>query len=214
MSKEQKVANLKTNATDNLAIDRGESGNGKADIAQGNETKSGIDSHGEKERKNGSKKKAHKVKEKESKERERLKKELEQFRERYLRKAAEFENFRKRKEKEVLESWEIARAELIKKFLPAFDDLARTLESAKKDENFDMLVQGLELVNKAFLKVLEDEEVETIAAVGEPFNPEFHEALLQMEKEGVESNIVIDESQKGYKKGKRILRPAKVVVSK
>ena len=139
---------------------------------------------------------------------------MERFRDQYLRKAAEFENFRKRKEKEVLEAWEIAKAELIKKFLPAFDDLDRTLESAKKDKNFDALVQGLELVNKAFLKVLEDEEVEAIDAVGEDFDPEFHEALLQMEKEGVEPNNVIDEKQKGYKKGKRILRHSKVVVSK
>ncbi|MFQ5630386.1 MAG: nucleotide exchange factor GrpE [bacterium] len=197
-----------------MAINGDESGNGKADLANKHETKHDVDGKIEKEKKSGLKKKAHKVREKEKKEIERLKSELTQLRDQYLRKAAEFENFRKRKEKEILESWEIAKADLIKKFLPAFDDLDRTLESAKKDENFDALVLGLELVNKAFLKVLEDEEVEAIAAVGEPFNPEFHEALLQMEKEDVESNIVIDESQKGYKKGTRILRPAKVVVSK
>lgn len=148
------------------------------------------------------------------KEKEALKAEAEKWRDQYLRKAAEFENFRKRKGRELAETWAMASAEFAKKLLPALDDLDRTLDAAKKDKNYNALVQGLELVHRAFIKVLEDENVETIQAIGEAFNPEFHEALLQIEKDGVEPNIVVDQSQKGYRMGDRILRPAKVIVSK
>ena len=127
---------------------------------------------------------------------------------------AEFDNFRKRKERELAESWENAGAEFVKKILPVLDDLDRTLDSAKNDQNFDGLVQGLELIHKSFLKILEEENVEVIDAIGHEFNPEYHDALMQMEKDGAAPNTVIDQSQKGYKKGDKILRPSKVVVSK
>lgn len=148
------------------------------------------------------------------KETEKLKNEIDRLRDQYLRKVAEFDNFRKRKEKELIDAYGFANAEFVKKILPVLDDLDRTVESAKNDQKYEALVQGLELVHKAFLKILEDEGVEVIDAIGEEFNPEYHDALLQMEKEGVDSNVVIDQSQKGYKIGDRILRPAKVVVSK
>ncbi|MCA9742621.1 MAG: nucleotide exchange factor GrpE [Deferribacteres bacterium] len=154
------------------------------------------------------------AKSKEKKETEKFKNELEQLRDQYLRNVADFDNYRKRKERELTEAWGLASAEFAKKILPALDDLDRTVESAKSDKDFDALVQGLELIYKAFSKVLEEEGIEAIDAVGQEFNPEFHDALLQMEKDGVESNIVIDQSQKGYKMGDRILRPAKVIVSK
>jgi molecular chaperone GrpE len=214
MSKDVKIENMESNVSDRLTIENEEMGNGKADFDQSNETKRPAEVDSEREKKSDSKKKSYRAREKQKKELEKVKKELEQFRDQYLRKAAEFENFRKRKEREVLESWELAKAELIKKFLPVLDDLDRTLEAAKKDENFEALAQGLELVNKAFQKILAEENVEVIEAVGVEFNPEFHDAMLQMEKEGVAPNIVIEESQKGYKKGERVLRPSKVVVSK
>ncbi len=145
-----------------------------------------------------------------------LKMELRSVHEKYMRKAAEFENFRKRKEKEVQDVWLLASAETIKKFLPVIDDLDRSIASATSDgeKNFEALVSGIELVQKTFLKALESEKVERIKAVGEPFDPEFHEALMQMEKEGVEADVVIDEHQPGYKVGDKVLRPAKVLVSK
>lgn len=213
MSKDEKIENVESNKLDGLTIEK-EMGNGKTDFDQKNNTKGKMEINGESDKKPDSRKRAQKAKEKQKREIEKIKEERERFRDQYLRKAAEFENFRKRKEKEVFESWELAKAELIKKFLPALDDLDRTIKAAKKDESVEALVQGLELVNKAFQKILEEENVEVIEAVGQEFNPEFHEALMQMEKEGVKPNVVIDESQKGYKKGNRILRPSKVVVSK
>lgn len=157
------------------------------------------------------KKKAAKGKEKEI---EKLKKELEELKDKYLRKAAEFENFRKRKEREMEEFWKAANADLIRKLLPILDDMERSIESAKKDKNFDALVEGIELVYKSFLKVLESEGVTQIDACGQEFDPEIHEALMQVEKEDVQPNTVVEQHQKGYRLGDKVLRPAKVIVSK
>ncbi len=145
---------------------------------------------------------------------ERLKKEVEELRDKYLRQVAEFENFRKRKDREVEEFWKVANAELIKKLLPILDDMERSIESAKKDKNFEALVQGIELVYKSFVKVLESEGVTQISAKGQEFDPEIHEALMQVESKDVAPNTVVEEHQKGYKLGEKILRPAKVIVSK
>lgn len=144
----------------------------------------------------------------------RLKAELDRLRDQYLRKVAEFENYRKRKDKEVADSWTHATAELIKKLLPVLDDLDRSIEYAKKENNTDALLEGIELVKKSFMKVLSDENVEEIEAVGAEFNPEVHEALMQLQKDGAKPNTVVEQHQKGYKLGEKILRPAKVIVSK
>ena len=88
------------------------------------------------------------------------------------------------------------------------------LASARENKNFEALVQGLELIHKSFLKVLEDEGVSPIESKGKEFDPELHEAMMQVEKEGVEPNIVVDEHEKGYMLDDRLLRPAKVIVSK
>lgn len=143
-----------------------------------------------------------------------LKTENAQLKDQLLRKAAEFDNFRKRKERELLESFSMAKAELIKKILPALDDLDRALQAAGEKKDIYALIQGIELVSKAFHKILEDENVQMIEAVGKEFDPEIHEAMMQMEKEGVEPNIVLEEMQKGYRHGDRVLRPARVIVSK
>jgi len=143
-----------------------------------------------------------------------LEKELTQTKEKYIRLVAEFDNFKRRKEKELMDSWAASRIGLIKKFLPVLDDIDRSLISARQDNDFDVLAKGLELVKKSFDKVLENEKVEAVEAIGTEFNPEIHEAMLQMEKEGVKSNIVVEEHEKGYKVGSKILRPAKVIVSK
>ena len=173
------------------------------------EQKEGVQEN-EKEAKVGTKKRLSKK----DREIERLKKEVEELRDKYLRQVAEFENFRKRKDREVEEFWKVANAELIKKLLPILDDMERSIESAKKDKNFEALVQGIELVYKSFVKVLESEGVTQISAKGQEFDPEIHEALMQVESKDVAPNTVVEEHQKGYKLGEKILRPAKVIVSK
>ncbi len=148
------------------------------------------------------------------KEIQKLKKEIEELKDKYLRQVAEFENFRKRKERELEEFWRKANADLILKLLPILDDIERSLESARRDQNFEALVEGIEMIYKTFLKVLEAEGVTPISAVGQEFDPEYHEALMQVEKEDVPPNTVVEEHQKGYLIGDKILRPAKVIVSK
>ncbi|KAA3619805.1 MAG: nucleotide exchange factor GrpE [Calditrichaeota bacterium] len=143
-----------------------------------------------------------------------LKEELEKLNDLNLRRAAEFENFKKRKEREVEEFWKMANVGLIKKLLPVVDDFERSLEAAQKDKNCDSLLQGVELVYKSLKSVFADEGVVEIDALNQPFNPEIHEALMQLEKDGVDSNIVLDQHQKGYMIGENLIRPAQVVVSK
>lgn len=145
---------------------------------------------------------------------EKLRDEIAQWKEKYLRLAAEFDNYKKRKERESEEVWKIANANLLKNILPIADDLERSVASAKNHGDFEALVAGLELVHSALLKVFEAEGVKQIQAVGEAFNPEIHEALLQVEKAGVPPHTVVEEHEKGYMLGDRILRPAKVLVSK
>lgn len=149
-----------------------------------------------------------------SKEIEKLNQQISELQDKYLRKVAEFENYRKRKEREVEEFWRRANADLIRKLLPILDDIERSLESARRDENFEALVAGIEMIYKSFLKLLEAEGVKQISAVGEEFNPEYHEALMQVEKEDVPPHTVVEEHQKGYLLGDLVLRPAKVIVSK
>ncbi len=151
---------------------------------------------------------------KKDKELEKLTAEVEFWKDKAQRTAAEFDNYRKRKEKEVAESWKLATEEFVKKLLPIVDDFERSIESAQSDENFQALKQGLELIYQSLKRLLESEGVQEMQAHGQEFNPEFHEALMQMEKEGTPENIVLDVHQKGYVLGDKIIRPAKVVVSK
>lgn len=143
-----------------------------------------------------------------------LQEEVERFKEMNLRRAAEFENFKKRKEREAEEFFKTANANLIKKLLPSLDNFERSLEAAKNNNDFDALVTGIELVYKSFKGALEEEGLVEIDAVGTQFNPEIHEALLQIDRDDVGSNVVVDQHQKGYSLNDRILRPAQVVVNK
>ncbi|KAA3655929.1 MAG: nucleotide exchange factor GrpE [Calditrichaeota bacterium] len=143
-----------------------------------------------------------------------LNQEIEKLNEQILRRAAEFENFKKRKEREVDEFWKTANAGLIKKILPIVDDFERSIAAAKTDHDCDALLKGIDLVYKSLQSLLKDEGVEEIDALNQPFDPEIHEALMQIENEDADSNIVLDQHQKGYKLGDVLLRPAQVVVSK
>lgn len=143
-----------------------------------------------------------------------LKEEVENLNDLNLRRAAEFENFKKRKERETEEFWKLANLRLIKKLLPIADDFERSLKAAEKDKDCEALLEGVALVYKSLKSVFADEGVVEMDALNQPFNPEIHEALMQVEKEGVESNIVLDQHQKGYMIGDSLIRPAQVVVSK
>ncbi|MEX1055830.1 MAG: nucleotide exchange factor GrpE [Rhodothermales bacterium] len=152
---------------------------------------------------------------------ETLKQDLNETREQLLRKAAEFQNYRRRIEAEKSQLVELGKAVVIQQLLDVLDDLGRTLEAAEQIEErehegghaYRALRDGVELVYKKFLDELARQGVEPIEAEGRPFNENEHEAMMQRQEEGVEPGTVVAEIQKGYRMGDRVLRHSKVVVS-
>lgn len=136
---------------------------------------------------------------------------------RYLRAAAELDNYRKRAARDKEDAIKYGNEKLIKDILPILDSLDRALQQASElsaRNNFEAFQQGLELIHTQILGCLERHGVEKIAAKGEEFDPERHQALMQVETPEVESNRVIDEYESGYTLHGRLLRPSKVSVSK
>lgn len=146
---------------------------------------------------------------------ETLQKELEAERKKYLYLYAEFENYKKRAIRERSELVKFGNENLIRELLHVVDNLARAIEHAKSDPkgNFDAMVAGVEMVHRQFKDSLRKFGVEAIAAEGQKFDPEKHEAVAQepVEEES-EIGKILFEHQKGYLLNGRLLRPAKVVV--
>jgi len=134
---------------------------------------------------------------------------------RYLRLCAEFENYKRRSAREMDKFKKFANESLIKEILSVVDNLERAVNSANDDEwaNSD-LTQGVALSIKDLEKVLGKHGVKPIEAIGKAFDPVFHEAVIMQETDKYPENKVINELQKGYLIHDRLLRPAKVVVSK
>lgn len=143
-----------------------------------------------------------------------LENEKDELQERLLRKAAEFDNYKKRTENEFSQLIINANAELIRDLLPIFDDLERSVAAHQQGVDSENLKQGVELIYKNFLKVLEKYNVKPIEAVGQEFDPEKHDALMQIESEKYPSGTVVDEHLKGYMMNDRVLRHSQVLVSK
>lgn len=140
--------------------------------------------------------------------------ERDELKDRVLRLAAETENFKKRLERNKAESLRRANESFAKDLLPVLDNLARALGHAQDPGNQGPLAEGVALTNQELLKVLERHGLEKIEALGQSFNPEFHEAMMQQEDPSQDENTVLMELQKGYLFQGRLLRPAMVVVSK
>ena len=132
-----------------------------------------------------------------------------------LRVSAEFENYKKRTAREMQEVVKYANEKLIKELLTVVDNLERAIDSASGhyDEN-DPLIQGVHLTLNETLKMLERHQVKPVTSLGEPFDPTFHQAMMQEEVEDRPPNTVVKELQKGYLIHDRLLRPALVAVSK
>lgn len=141
--------------------------------------------------------------------------ELEELRDRHLRLAAEYDNYRKRTRREMAEARERAQAELAGRLLDALDDLDRFAESTEDDTDLESLREGMELVRRKLWKELSGAGLERMEAEGERFDPEKHDALLTTpvddpEEDGVVSRVLIA----GYRFGDRVLRPARVEVKR
>ncbi len=131
-----------------------------------------------------------------------------------LREAAETENYKKRVTREKHDAIRYANESLVRDLLPVIDDLERAAEHARGDGSPQSLLDGIELVLKGCLEVLQKHGVTRITAKGEPFDPEKHEAYAQVETDEYEANTVVDEVHQGYYLADRLLRPSMVSVAK
>ncbi len=146
---------------------------------------------------------------------ERAAAEIQALRDRHLRLAAEFDNYRKRTERERTESWTRAQAQLVEQLLDPLDDLDRVAQLDADSSREEALLQGVQLVRRKLLRALEAAGLETIDAAGQPFDPERHEALMMVPTEvRDEDDTVADVFQKGYSFKGILLRPARVQVRK
>ena len=130
----------------------------------------------------------------------------------FLREKAELENFKKRLTKEKEDFVQFANERLLKELLQIEDNLERAM--AAPNATLESLKEGVEMIQKQFKDFLKNQKVEAIEALGKPFDPNLHEVLNQQESEEHEENTVIEEYSKGFTLNGRILRPAKVVISK
>jgi molecular chaperone GrpE len=128
----------------------------------------------------------------------------------WQRERASFMNFRRRTEQENAQVVQFASGNTIKKFLSGIDDLERALAHHPAE---DVWAEGIELVYRKFLSILEAEGITRIQAEGQPFNPELHEAIMQEPSDKYPSGVVIAVLQQGYMHGERVLRPAMVKVA-
>ncbi len=131
----------------------------------------------------------------------------------WQRTQAEFANARKRFERQRAETFANANIELVGKLLPLIDDFERALESVPEEERNDPWVSGIALVYRKMLAMLDDLNVQVIPSVGEPFDPNYHEALTQEPSDKYESGVVVREARRGYQLGDRVIRPALVSVA-
>lgn len=146
---------------------------------------------------------------------EKLKVELDQAKDRFLRLAAEFDNFKKISKREQLNSLKFANESLISSLLPIIDNLEQAVIAGKiADESKTSVLIGVEMVLKQLIDALQKFGVEMFSAKGQAFDPARHEAVSEQEDDSVREGTVVIEYQKGYLLNGRLLRPARVVVAK
>ena len=141
-------------------------------------------------------------------------KDIEELNDKSLRRLAEFENFKKRSQRETERALIRVEDNAITSFLPLLDDIHRTLFSAKEHKAADSFISGIELIKDNFDNILESRGVSAIETVGEDFDPEFHEAMMVESDPKSKNNVILEEFEKGYKHNDRVLRHAKVKVNK
>ena len=140
--------------------------------------------------------------------------EAEMYKDRWMRLAAEFENYKKRRAREFEALVQSASEDVIRDLLPILDGVGRALaHSENGDTESEGFQEGIKMIMEQFPRVLYNRNLKEIETVGKPFDPTVHEALMQMPSEVHDAGIVADEVEKGYSLGDKVLRPAKVVVS-
>lgn len=143
-----------------------------------------------------------------------LEAELAMAQDRTLRCAAELENFKKRVARETTEERRYASMPLMRDILPALDNIGRAIESVEQGHDPSHLLEGVKLVNEQLKSVLAKYDCVEIETLNRPFDPHFHEAILQQPSNEVEPNTVLNVTQIGYRLHDRVVRPSSVIVSK
>ena len=133
---------------------------------------------------------------------------------RMLRTIADYENSKKRAEREKTEFFKYAVEGVIKDIILVVDSIERGIESAKESQDFESLNEGIQLIHKQLGELLKKRDVTVIQAQGEQFDPNLHEAVMHIDSEDVEENAVIEEFQRGYLLHDRVIRPSMVSVSR
>ena len=144
---------------------------------------------------------------------EKAKKSDEYF-DRLLRLQADFDNYKKRLEKEKIEFVKFANEEIIAEILKILDDFERAVEAGKTKHDFDILYKGIEMIHNDLMDFLKQQGIKQIEAKGKPFNPHEHEAMMLEETEKAPEDHVVEELQKGYTFNGRVIRPSRVKVAK
>ena len=129
----------------------------------------------------------------------------------YIRKVAEFDNFRRRTNAEKAGMYSNGVRETVEKLLPVIDNFERAVEMS--DDKESSLYKGVEMILKQFLEITASLGVEEIPALGEPFDPNVHSAVMHIEDESCDENVIVEVFQKGYKLGDRVIRPSMVKVA-
>ena len=145
---------------------------------------------------------------------QKLEAELQEWKNSYTRKLAEFQNFTKRKENEVAEMRKYASEGIIVKLLDNIDNLERAVDASKESQNFDSLIEGVNMILNNLKNLLTEEGVEEIEAAGKEYDPYEHKAMITENKEELDDNVVVQVFQKGYKMKGKVVRPAMVTVNK
>lgn len=144
---------------------------------------------------------------------EESRRQAEQFRDQLLRKAAEFENYKRRSEGDLANFVRTANESLIAALLPILNDFVRSLALGKESGASEGFIKGVELIHAKLLRVLEQQGLSTFDSVGKPFDVQFHDALFMVPRSDVPPHTVVEEVEKGYMLHDKVLRHAKVIVS-
>ena len=196
-SEEEAAENQQGSEENSAAADKSEEDNTKEEAAEE-----------ESEEAQNSKKGLFKKKEKKNKQEEKIA----ELTDRVQRQMAEFDNFRKRTEKEKAQMFEVGAKSIIEKILPVVDNFERGLSAVPEEAKGDPFVEGMDKIYKQLMTELESLEVKPIEAVGTEFNPEFHNAVMQVESDEFESGVVAQELQKGYMYRESVVRHSMVAV--
>ncbi|HVN47474.1 MAG TPA: nucleotide exchange factor GrpE [Bacteroidota bacterium] len=149
----------------------------------------------------------------ESSNQEDLQKQVDQYKDLLLRKAAEFDNFKRRTENEMAAMVKYAHEDVMEDLLPVLDDFERSLKHSRESKDYDALQKGIELIYQKLSKVLEKRGLKTFETVGKEFDVNLHDALMQLPNSDVPHQTILEEVQKGYMLNDKVIRHAKVVVS-